>query len=1105
MPIQVASLLVQVGANVAPAQRALNSLAGQIIQFQKTASRSQQIFSGFSKFGTGILGGFAGASIVLTLQGIARALGEIGREAFDSYAYTEKLQISLRAMTARELIQGGQATNMADALQMATGRAQELTQWVRQLSLQSPFNREGVAEAFRLAQAYGFTSEEAQRLTQVVVDFTAATGQSEAIIKRVNLALGQIRTRGKLSAQELRQLSEAGVSTSEVLASAFGASKGEITKWIEDGLVPADLAVEAIIRSLEEFYGGSAKRATFTFDGMIERIRELKLLTLENLFGPAFEAARPGIASVAEILESDDFQDGVKELGRTIGEIANLSITTLVADIERVTTALEGKEQEPAWLKVLAGIGAIQGGTFEITPKIITGDQPFDVPVQATVTKVDFDPEGNYSWTYDSYAKVTSVDWFDEANREGFNFVYDAEAGIKRVDWYAGPDGIANFTYVYDAEAKIGKIYTDPNAEVPVVQLVGTVEEGFIAQTTKRLGDAIGARINNEMAKVTLTITAAQFVVSSLSGWQWPTLPTWAWPESYPKWEYPQEYPKWEWPVLPPWEWPVIRSPAWLQKFELLGLVVGGLASLGSVLVSAAGKFEEVRGGFDSIVGSLSGWQWPTLPVWTWPTIPTPGWLDSLLRALGLASAAAERGPSNTHSFPRKPIYPLTYPDGSGSGAIPGLDKMGRATGDPHFRGGWAVVGEEGPELVRLPAGVEIYSNPISQQLMAAAAALRIPFFQEGTTSNPPDPFVTARDAFAKYRSGAINREQLRATLGLIDELSDNTDAVKASNRNAEIMADAFRSAVESTPGLFGTSEVTADQMRLADLGIPQNFADDYVRRLTDEVVNGTDWEGVDIRDAATRAGLDPNLPADVILELFKQAWNDSSLFANADNLDLINKDAVQQSIQRQQAALQGQSNVLALFGIEDKNLDLQVQGLSAALSNGLIANTTPEQFAPVGDAATAGIAASMSDPERAADTMTKVASAYQSALGAPTVWSTWQELGKSASDAFNTGFAPGAPTQSATPEDVVPTQKVPAFSAGTKFFGGGLAIVGDPDRPELVQLPAGARIYSNSEMDRMGMGGVTINMGGVTIANRGDADYLVHQMKQELSRWRPR
>ena len=110
---------------------------------------------------------------------------------------------------------------------------------------------------------------------------------------------------------------------------------------------------------------------------------------------------------------------------------------------------------------------------------------------------------------------------------------------------------------------------------------------------------------------------------------------------------------------------------------------------------------------------------------------------------------------------------------------------------------------------------------------------------------------------------------------------------------------------------MFGSSEVTADDMTLAKAGVYQEKADEYLRQLKDEVQNNVDRPGVDIRDAAARAGIDPNAPADVILALFEKAWNDSSLFSGGKNLDLINADAVQAELSRQQASEDGRKAIL--------------------------------------------------------------------------------------------------------------------------------------------------------------------------------------------------
>jgi hypothetical protein len=151
---------------------------------------------------------------------------------------------------------------------------------------------------------------------------------------------------------------------------------------------------------------------------------------------------------------------------------------------------------------------------------------------------------------------------------------------------------------------------------------------------------------------------------------------------------------------------------------------------------------------------------------------------------------------------------------------------------------------------------------------------------------------------------------------------ADRTGA--AFEKAAEKTNQAFESALGSAPGLFGSSQVTAQDMELSKYGLYKPKADEWLRQLGDEVFNGVDREGVDIKDAAKRVGIDPNLPKELIYQVVKQAWDDSSLFANSQNLDLINTDAVKTSLEQQQKEMQGQANLKALFGINDENLQKQ-------------------------------------------------------------------------------------------------------------------------------------------------------------------------------------
>lgn len=139
--------------------------------------------------------------------------------------------------------------------------------------------------------------------------------------------------------------------------------------------------------------------------------------------------------------------------------------------------------------------------------------------------------------------------------------------------------------------------------------------------------------------------------------------------------------------------------------------------------------------------------------------------------------------------------------------------------------------------------------------------------------------------------------------------------AASEAERAAQRAAQAFESSLQNVEGLFGTSDVTQEQLDLAEAGIPQNFADDFVRRLEDVVVNGVQRSDVSV-DQARQALQNININTEglneqQILQIIKQTWEDSSLFASDANLELLNVDAVKASLDLQQKAEEGRQNIV--------------------------------------------------------------------------------------------------------------------------------------------------------------------------------------------------
>lgn len=130
-----------------------------------------------------------------------------------------------------------------------------------------------------------------------------------------------------------------------------------------------------------------------------------------------------------------------------------------------------------------------------------------------------------------------------------------------------------------------------------------------------------------------------------------------------------------------------------------------------------------------------------------------------------------------------------------------------------------------------------------------------------------------------------------------------------------------LKSALDKVPGLFSTTQVTEQDMNDAKMGVYQEKADEYLRRLRDEVQNGRDWEDVSIEEARAgleRAGLEVGATAEQTLILLERAMNDQSLYSAVENIPIfINEEAVKEFQELQKKSEEGRKNVYAYFGVQ--------------------------------------------------------------------------------------------------------------------------------------------------------------------------------------------
>lgn len=269
-------------------------------------------------------------------QGIRYAT-DLGRTVLETVRNFERLTLSIRAMAAQELRAADSTLSMDESLYRAAGTASEILEWMERLAIISPFSIEDVKQSYLFAQALGFTVTQSVRVTQAVTDWASATGRSGEAIERVVYALGQIRTAGRLVGQDMLQLAQAGIGVDQILAKAFNKSTAEIREMRIAGLIPANEALEIIIKTLEEDWAGAAKDQARSIAGLMNSLGDLANFLSRDLFGPidaasgkvggALGVVREHMGDLVDFLSSGAVRNAVKAWGRQLGQMADNAFT----------------------------------------------------------------------------------------------------------------------------------------------------------------------------------------------------------------------------------------------------------------------------------------------------------------------------------------------------------------------------------------------------------------------------------------------------------------------------------------------------------------------------------------------------------------------------------------------------------------------------------------------------------------------------------------------------------------------------------------------------------------------------------------------------------
>jgi tape measure domain-containing protein len=201
---------------------------------------------------------------------------------------------------------------------------------IQDFAARSPFDFVQSAKAGQELLAMGMDAKDLIPTMNAVGNAVAAAGKGSAEFNGVLRALGQIKTKGKLSQEELNQMSERGVDLKSVMA-ALQAELGLTASQMMDvgnAGISAEKALPIITKALAGVGGGKGMEEQLkTLPGQISMVgdawNQFLVATAKPIMGDAGEAAKALTGLLERMTKFNEAHPGLVKTGLALGAMAS--------------------------------------------------------------------------------------------------------------------------------------------------------------------------------------------------------------------------------------------------------------------------------------------------------------------------------------------------------------------------------------------------------------------------------------------------------------------------------------------------------------------------------------------------------------------------------------------------------------------------------------------------------------------------------------------------------------------------------------------------------------------------------------------------------------
>lgn len=221
---------------------------------------------------------------------------------------------------------------------------------LQQFAAATPFEFPELVTASQRLIGVGIAAQNVIPWMTAIGDAVAGMGGGSEAVGRVTTAITQMSAKGKITAEEMMQLTEANIPGWQLLAKATGKTTAELMDMSSQGLLPATEYLPLLIKGMEETFGGQMANQALTFNGLMSTLKDNIRLALGAFTGPLFVQAKRGLDQLGQLVSSQAFQDFAKNMGERVGRV----IERLVGSVRNVIHIFEDLVSEHGVLNIVA-------------------------------------------------------------------------------------------------------------------------------------------------------------------------------------------------------------------------------------------------------------------------------------------------------------------------------------------------------------------------------------------------------------------------------------------------------------------------------------------------------------------------------------------------------------------------------------------------------------------------------------------------------------------------------------------------------------------------------------------------------------------------------